>query len=150
MTTVFLSGQNDPFGILTYDWTTMQYTKHTAHLTGNRMLSACALLKGSNGNILVAVAGGPSPGMEVWNPVDDSVVTLTDNFPKNCSREYPQMISVNKNTELIFYESSNSNGQPKGVWKYNTSTPTWTNIGHMLFLRGSFSVLPIDGVSCPE
>ncbi len=127
----------------------MQYTKHTAVLSGFRQRSACALLKGSNGEILVAVAGGFAQGMEAWNPIDDSVKTLTSEFPLY-SGEYPQMISVNGNTELIFYESSASVGNPQGIWKYSLLTGNWTKIGAMLFLRGSFSVLPVDGVSCPE
>jgi hypothetical protein len=126
----------------------LQYTKQTAQLNKNRKLSACALLKESNGKTLVAVASGISQGMEAWNPVDDSVVTLTSDFPLIAS-EYPPMLSVNGNTELIFYESSNSYGHPKGIWKYSTLTSNWTKIGDMLFPRGSFSVLPVDGVSCP-
>jgi hypothetical protein len=147
--TVFLSGQNDAFRILTFDWTTMQYTKHSAVLSGFRLGCTCALLKGSNGEILVAIAGGFSQGMEAWNPVNDSVVTLTTEFPLS-SIEVPQMISVNGNTDLIFYESSASAGNPQGIWKYSSSTGNWTKIGAMLFPRGSFSVLPVDGVSCPE
>ncbi len=127
----------------------MQYTKHTAVLSGFRQMSACALLKGSNGEILVAVAGGIAQGMEAWNPIDDSVKTLTSEFPLIAS-EYPQMISVNGNTELIFYESSASDGNPQGIWQYSTLTGNWTKIGDMLFSRGSFSVIPVDGVSCPD
>ncbi len=127
----------------------MQYTKHIARLSGDRKLSHCALLKGSNGKTLVAVAGGLAQGMEVWNVDEDSVKTLTSEFPKY-SGEYPQMISVNGNTELIFYESSNSVGNPQGIWKYSSSTSNWTKIGDMLFPRGSFSVIPVDGVSCPD
>jgi hypothetical protein len=145
---------NDPFGILTYDWTTMQYTKQSARLSGDRVSSACALLNGSNGKLLVAVAGGVSPGMEAWNPADDSVVTLTAEFPLAYeaiySDEYPQMISVKGSTELVFYESSSSIGSPQGIWKYSTFNGRWTKIGAMLFPRGSFSVLPVDSVSCPD
>jgi hypothetical protein len=145
---------NDPFGILTYDWTTMQYTKQSARLSGDRVSSACALLKGSSGTLLVAVAGGISQGMEAWNPADDSVATLTAEFPLPSedvyTYEYPQMLSVKGNTELIFYESSTSNGSPKGIWKYSTLTSNWTKIGEMLFPRGSFSVVPVDGVYCSD
>jgi hypothetical protein len=126
----------------------MQYTKQSARLSAFRMFNTCALLKGSNGETLVAVASGYTQGMEAWNPANGSVVTLTSNFPV-ASSECPQMISVNGNYELIFYESSASTGHLQGIWKYTTLTGTWTKIGSMLNPRGSFNVLPVDGVSCP-
>ncbi len=75
-------------------------------------MSACALLKGSEGEVLVAVAGG-TPGMEVWNPANDSVQMLTPDFPP-FTLEFSQMISVNDHSELIFYES-HSPSQAKGI-----------------------------------
>ena len=144
-----MSGSKDSHRILTFDWTNMEYTKHTSQLIGSRKRSACALLKGSDGVVLVAVASGYSAGMEVWNPADDSVKMLTSDFPKYAS-EFPQLISVNYHSELIFYESSASDGNPQGIWQYSTLTGNWTKIGDMLFSRGSFSVIPVDGVSCPD
>jgi hypothetical protein len=91
----------------------MEYTKHTSKLIGSRLRSACALLKGSEGEVLVAVASGGSAGMEVWNPADDSVKMLTPDFPPRTS-EFPQLISVNDHSELIFYESY-SGSQAKGI-----------------------------------
>jgi hypothetical protein len=75
------------------------------------------MLKGINGEILVAIAGGYSAGIEVWNPADGSVKTLTSTFP--LSGPGPQMIAVNGNTELIFYASNERYDSPKGVWKFN-------------------------------
>ena len=149
-----MSGTYDPWGILTYDWTTLTYTRQSARLSGNRLSGACAMFKGSNGERLVAIAGGNAPGMEAWNPADDSVVTLTAEFPlpyENLfSYEFSQMTSVNENTELVYYESSTMNRSAQGIWKYSTLTGNWTKVGDMLFSRRSFSVLPIDGVSCPD
>jgi hypothetical protein len=108
-----MSGSKDPYRILTFDWTTMEYTKHTSQLIGSRTMSACALLKGSDGEVLVAVASGNSAGMEVWNPVDDSVKMLTPDFPPYAG-EFPQLISVNDHSELIFYESY-SPSKAKGI-----------------------------------
>ncbi len=147
-TTVFFSGAQDTTRILTYDWTTLQYTKQSARLSGDRQLSACTLLKGAKGETLVAVASGHTQGMEAWNPADNSVVTLTSNFPL-ATVEYPKMISVNGNSELIFYEAYAMEGQPKGIWKYSALTGKWTKIGSMLAPRGSFNVLPVESMSCP-
>ena len=108
-----MSGSKDPHRILTFDWTTMEYTKHTSKLTGSRKMSACALLKVSEGEVLVAVASGDSAGMEVWNPVDGSVKMLTSDFSKYAN-EFPQLISVNDHSELIFYESYYPS-QAKGI-----------------------------------
>ncbi len=91
----------------------MEYTKHTSQLIGERTLSACALLKGSDGEVLVAVASGQSAGMEVWNPVDGSVKMLTSDFPPYAD-DFPQLISVNDHSELIFYESYYPS-QAKGI-----------------------------------
>jgi hypothetical protein len=108
-----MSGNNYPRRILTFDWTTMEYTIHTSQLIGERSWSACALLKGTKGEVLVAVASGHSAGMEVWNPADGSVKMLTSDFPKYAG-EFPQMISVNDHSELIFYESL-YDSQAKGI-----------------------------------
>jgi hypothetical protein len=107
-----MSGSKDPHRILTFDWTTMDYTLQTSKLIGSRFLSACALLKKSDGEVLVAVASGNSEGMEVWNPVDGSVKMLTPDFPPRTG-EFPQLISINDNSDLIFYESY-SFSQAKG------------------------------------
>jgi hypothetical protein len=44
----------------------MSYTRQAAQLTGDRRTSACALLKGKDGETLVAIPGGPTPG--AWKP----------------------------------------------------------------------------------
>jgi hypothetical protein len=149
-TTAFLSGSNDPRGILTFDWTTMEYTKHSSQLSGDRQYSACALLKGENGENLVAVASGRSSGMEVWNPVDGTVKNLTSDFPLYSGyNRTPRMVSVGDGSELIFYESVITNNPAKGVWKYHLSNNTWTQLGEMIEGRDDFAVLPVQGVSCP-
>jgi hypothetical protein len=108
-----MSGSKDPHRILTFDWTTMEYTQHTSKMIGSRFLSACALLKGSEGEVLIAVASGYSAGMEVWNPADGSVKMLTPDFPPRTG-EFPQLILINDNSDLIFYESLSFN-QAKGI-----------------------------------
>jgi hypothetical protein len=104
--------------------------------------------EGINGEKLVAIAGGNSNGgIEVWNSANGSVSTLNSTFPMAGS--YPQMIAVNGNTELILYETADSSGSPKGIWKFSQVTNTWTKLGEMLQARGYFSALPVEGVSCP-
>jgi hypothetical protein len=68
-TTAFLGGSNNNFGIVTLDWNTLTYTKRKEKLLKRRWRSACAVLKNSNGDTLVAIAGGQhrdSKGMEIW------------------------------------------------------------------------------------
>ena len=121
-------GTYDNGAIITFDWETMKYTKHTSRFTGKRKSSACSLLVNENGETLVAIAGGFSPGLEVWNPEDDSVRTLTPDFPLGSSQGYEQMISVNGDTELIYYEARINSTVPKVIWKYH-QTNNRANLG---------------------
>ena len=100
------------------------------------------------GETLVAIAGGVTPGMEVWNPVDGSVKTLTTDFPSG-SGYGRKMIPVKGGSELIFYEFDWTSAFAKGIWKYTQSTNTWAKIGEMILARNSFAVLPVDGMACP-
>jgi len=144
----FFGGSNNRHGVLTFDWTTMKYTKHSPELTGSYLYSSCALLNGDDGEKLVALVGGrTSPGMEVWNPNDGSVKYLTTDFPPKDAYD-SFLVSVNDGEELIFYETYYSNNQ-KGIWKYFQSNNTWTKIGEMFFARRAFVVLPVTGMSCP-
>lgn len=145
--TGFFGGNNYPRGIVTFDWATMEYTKHPSEFSGNRASSVCGILKGANGETLIAVAGGISSGLEVWNPADDSVKMLTSDFPVG-NFEYPQMISVNRGDELILYEAASNVTDPKGIWKYISSNNSWNKIGEMLHPRNDFIVLPVDGLTC--
>ena len=72
-TTGFFSGQNHPHGVTTFSWTTMQYTWHGDILQGNHEYGSCALLRGDDGIEVVAIASGLSSGIEIWNPVDESI-----------------------------------------------------------------------------
>jgi hypothetical protein len=123
----------------------MLYTRQAGQLTGDRRTSACALLKGKDGETLVAIAGGPTPGMETWNPVDGSVKTLTTDFPSGTGFGR-QMISVKGGSELIVYEW---NYGLTGIWKYTHYTSNWTKVGEMILSRNNFVVLPVDGMACP-
>jgi len=56
----------------------MEYTLHSTEFVHERRKSACALLKGEKkGEKVLAIAGGfNAPGLEVWNPADDSVTMM--------------------------------------------------------------------------
>ena len=147
-TTGLLGGKNLKNGILTLDWTTMNYTMHSEEFSDGCYFSSCALLKGLNGENLVAVAGGANlPGMKVWNPDDGSVKFLTTDFPPGF--QGPAMISIKNGEELIFYEAYNNNESEKGIWRYFQYNNSWTKIGEMLFPRFVFAALPVTGMSCP-
>jgi hypothetical protein len=115
-----LSGNDDPTKIVVFDCTTMAYSLQVSRLNADRSAGACAMLKGVNEETWVAIVGGASAGIEVWNPADGSVTTLNSTFPL-ADGYGPQMIAVNGNKELILYESSASVDNPKGIWKIQSS-----------------------------
>ena len=125
----------------------MHYTHHGDILQGNRQSSVCGLLKGGDGNEVVAIAGGLSSGIQVWNPVDGSVKVLNDTFPL-LSKDRPQLISVNNGLELIFYENFHDSTGEKGIWKFEASDNSWSKIGEMIFARDDFVALPITNLTC--
>ena len=123
----------------------MTYTTHKPVLTGRSQYSSCALLKGDNEENLVAVAGGWSPGLEVWNPVDGSVKMLTPDFPE-ISNGSPQMISIEQGRKLIYYDT-----KPRtGIWHFELENKNWTKIGDLLVARGNFVALPVANITCPK
>ncbi len=143
--TAIFGGQNNPHEILTFDWIVMEYLKHKSVLIGSRQYSTCALMKGDNGENLAAVAGGTSPGLEIWNPVDGSVKMLTPNFPQR-SNNFPQMISVEQGRKLIYY-----NTQPQtGIWQFDFDRKNWTKIGDLIVARDDFVTLPVPNIACPN
>ena len=123
----------------------MKYTKHNSVLSGNRQYSSCALMKGDEGENLAAVAGGLSPGLEVWNPADGSVKLLTADFPKH-SLDTPQMISAEQGRKLIYYDT-----QPRtGIWHFDMHSKNWTKIGELLVAKSNFVALPVPNIACPK
>ena len=99
----------------------------------------------------MAVAGGMSPGTEVWNPSDGSVVTVSEDFPiRSTIHRGAKMVSVKQGAELIFYESVTDQQHPKGIWKFDSGSRSWSQIGEMLLARDDFAVLPLKKASCPQ
>ena len=102
-------------------------------------------MKGDNGENLVAVAGGMSPGLEVWNPEDGSVKVLTADFPEK-SVETPQMVSVEQGRKLIYYD-----GKPRtGIWHFYMDSKNWTKIGDLFVARYNSIALPVPNIGCPK
>ena len=128
----------------------MRYTHHGDILQGYRQSSVCGLLKGDDGNDVVAIASGLSSGIEIWNPIDGSVKVLNDTFPPRCEDvQVPQLISVNNGLELIYYENWHFTiDDNKGIWKFHQSNNSWNKIGEMLFPRDDFVALPVNDLTC--
>ena len=64
---MFFGGNNNQTAITKFDWNTMTYTPQNSGLVRGRLLPACVLLRGPNGEVLVAIAGGTADGNETLN-----------------------------------------------------------------------------------
>ena len=55
----------------------------------------------------MAVAGGGSQGMEVWNPADGSVSSLTAELPPevddSTALDFAELLPINKGKEMLLY-----------------------------------------------
>ena len=66
--TAFFGGSVHGQGVITYDWRTDLFTKHSVDLVMPRNGSACAIFRHANDSVRVAIVGGTNMGMELWNP----------------------------------------------------------------------------------
>ena len=62
--------------------------------------------KRANGQTVVAIAGGESAGIEVWDPADGSVTTLNSTFPSSDSVTYLHSGLCYKCIMAVIYELS--------------------------------------------
>ena len=70
---------------------------------------------------------------------------MTENFPpKPDFMQVPGLVSVNSGKELILFDTDDDGR----IWKLDTETEVWTQIGTMLVARHSAVVLPVAGLSC--
>ena len=152
--TVFLGGSNDNYGIVTLDWQTFNYKKHTEKFSRKRWKSACTLLKGRNQEPLVAIAGGiaiDSKGLEIWNPLDGAIKLVSELLPTESENSFglnhAQLIPINDGTEMVMYGGYQGDYQQE-IWKFTVETSSWTKIGNMLVPREEHVVLPVHGVTC--
>ena len=140
--------------IVTFDWTSMTYTKHTERFTEERRYSSCALLKDDKGAPLVAVAGGyrapSSRGMEIWNPIDETVTTQIDVLPSDVGGgglEDAYMVPINEGREVLLYGGLAQTYSDE-IWKFSLAENSWTKVGTMLYPREQLIVLPVKGIQC--
>jgi len=144
-TTVFLGGYNDPLAIKTLDWNTLEYTVHEEKLINEHKYGTCALVRGSRGEPLVAIASGTTAGLELWNP---EAGTITPDFPPlSGDFKSPKMLAIKGGAELIYY-ATGSGEVEKPIYKYFVANNTWIEVGEMLFGRDDFMALPVRDISC--
>ena len=149
-----MGGSNDNYGILTLDWQTFHYVKHTEKFKRKHWKSACALLKGKNQQPLVAIAGGlasDSKGLEIWNPKDGTIKLVSELLPTESEGSFglnhAQLIPINDGKEMVMYGGYQGDYQQE-IWKFTVETSSWTKIGSMLAPREEHVVLPVHGVTC--
>ena len=119
----------------------MELTRHVPELSGNRVFSSCAVLNSENGEKLVAVASGYSPGMETWNTNNGTVKYVTTDFPHSFSGGYAQMISIDSGNQLLLYIEGE-------IWNYSQASKSWIKIGNMLQFRINSLALPLKNITC--
>ena len=154
--TVILGGVNNRRRIVTFDWITMEYTEHNSTLIKERVRSSCSVVKSREGQKVVAIAGGGtnSTGLEIWNPIDDSVEFLCDLLPseegqKTEGLQDPRMVPINGGSEILIYGGSFGGGSRQNkIWRYSFENDSWDEFGKMRIEREEHVVLPVVGLQC--
>jgi hypothetical protein len=90
--------------------------------------------------------------IDVWNPVDGTITTIVNEMPMEIGHTYPyhksKLISVNKNTELVFFGGWSDNYITE-VWKYKYVGNQWELLGNIQTGREAHIVIPVTGMKCP-
>jgi hypothetical protein len=88
--------------------------------------------------------------MELWNTIDGTLQTIVDSLPQQVQYRYTgaRMISVNKNTELVFFGGWSTNFVTE-VWKYKYDSNTWELLGSLQSAREDPLVMQVYGLGCP-
>ena len=88
--------------------------------------------------------------MEVWNPVEGTVEIIVDNLPQQAQYRYcgAKMISINNNTELVFFGGWSSNYVTQ-IWKYKYHSNVWELLGNIQQGREDALVFQVKGLDCP-
>ena len=153
--TAFLGGSNNNFAILTFNWQTQSYTRHTETLIGRRWKSACALMRNSNGDPLVAIAGGlhrDGKGLEIWSPTEGTVKLaskfLPTETPSSFGLNHAQLVPIKGGTELLLYGGYQGQYQ-NAVWKFSEKDSSWAKQGDLLLAREEHTVLSVPKIQCP-
>jgi hypothetical protein len=149
---VLIGGTKYPQGIITFDWTTMSYTKQPTELVRSRTWTWCAILENENSEKVVVIAGGFSAGTEIWNPSDGSVQLVSEDFPPVTSigNGHAKLVPINFGADLLLY-GGYYNGTPVDtIWKFSGSDLSWAVVGRMLSIRDDFVVMPVDDIECKK
>jgi hypothetical protein len=151
-TTVFVGGTAYPRGIITFDWSTMSYTKQATELVRNRTWTWCAILENENSEKVVVIAGGFSAGTEIWNPLDGSIKLVSEDFPPvtSISTGHAKLVPINFGSELLLYGGYYNGTNVDDVWKFSGSNLSWSEFGRMLSIRDDHVVIPVDDIECPK
>jgi len=93
-------------------------------LVKDRFQSTCALIKGKDGQQLVAIIGGEEKGMELWNPQTREVELLWGEIPPEVGGStgglrWAEVLPINDGSMLILYGKDD-------IWKYIVETNIWT------------------------
>lgn len=152
--TAFLGGSNNNFGIVTFDWNSLTYTRQSEKLIGRRWKSSCAAIKNSDGDTLVAIAGGlhrDGKGLEIWSPTDRTVKLVSEVLPTETSKSFglnhAQLVSINDGKELLLYGGFQGSYQGE-IWKFTEKDSSWIKVGDLLLGREEHVVLPVVAVDC--
>ena len=99
-------------------------------LLKDRYASSCGLIKGNDGQNIVAIIGGVGQkGMEIWNPRTKTVEKITDEIPAEQGAtqglRFSELVTIKGGTEFILYGGMNEVYQ-SGIWKYAVAENKWT------------------------
>jgi len=100
---------------------------------------------------VVAIAGGV--GLEIWNPIDDSVELLSDLLPSEeevrMGLQDSRMVPINGGSEILIYGGSFGGSQIQNkIWRYSFENDSWDEFGKMMIEREEHVVLPVVGLQC--
>jgi len=91
-------------------------------------------------------------GIDVWNPVDQTSVTIVEEMPMEIGHSNPhqrgKMISINGNTELVFLGGW-SDIFITEIWKYKYTKNSWELLGNMQIGRENNLAIQVTGMECP-
>ena len=152
--TAFLGGSNNNFDIVIFNWNSLTYSRQTEKLIGRRWKSSCAVIKNSDGDTLVAIAGGlhrDGKGLEIWSPTEGTVKMVSNVLPTENSKSFglnhAQLVAINGGRELLLYGGFQGSYQGE-IWKFTEKDSGWLKVGDMLLGREEHVVLPVANVKC--
>ena len=149
--TAFFGGSVNNFGVVTYDWSIMNYTSYPIQLLSPRVGSGCVLIKDKSGLPKVAIVGGINKGMEFWNPADGTVESVNEQIPPEegatMGMEYPSILPIKDGEEFLVYGGFKGSIH-KGIWKYTVADNSWIRIGSTLIPKAEHVALAVSGIDC--